>query len=178
MGCNAYNHSETCDCGFGGRPEHPPTEREPAVKWRSALGQRRTGCPHCGKGVYFVRGRNGGTFYLNEIAPRWSAKHECAALRRTSRLRVAMSQWRRQGWMPLGIVSVTEGEGGQVVEAISLIDDGAFSFRLLSGAPLSTDAPAFYRIVDELMGTLELDYLSDTTGELQGSAGLGEKLRD
>lgn len=177
MPCNAHNHAK--DCGFGGQPgTSRPDAPSPAMRWRAALARRRMSCPHCGKGVYFVRGRHGGTFYLNEILPGWSSKHECAALRRTSRPRVAMSEWRRAGWLPLGVLSATESDLGQIVDAVSLIDDGRFRFRLVQGSPLSADAPAFYRLVDPLLGMLEVDYLSDETGELVGSVALGEKLPD
>lgn len=115
-------------------------------------------------------------FYLNDLDLGWVAKHECAALRRTGRPRVASSAWRRGGWAPIAILHVVETEDGQLVSAVAMTDDTAFQFRLLNGDQLISGCPAFYRVLDTLIGTLEIDYLDDETGELEGRRALAEKV--
>lgn len=175
MSCNAHNHAADCNCGFGG--QRSASVVDPVVRHvSSALARRRSPCPHCGRLVFFVRGRSGGVFYLNDLDLGWLAKHECSALRKTSKPRIAASAWRRGGWVPIAVGQVVDTPDGQIVSAAALTDDTAFQFRLLVGGTLVSGYPAFYRVIDELVGTLEIDYLDDETGELQGNRVLAEKL--
>lgn len=125
--------------------------------------------------VYFVRGRNGGAFYLNDLDVGWDAKHECNALRKSSRPRIATSTWRKGGWTPLCFVGERFDERGQILSAVALTDEAAFEMRVLGDGQINSEHPAFYRLLDELVGTLEVDYLDDT-GELSGKRALAERL--
>lgn len=73
--CNAWNHSRSCGCGFGGDTsdhQSPLPERT----WRHAdeicwL----TKCPICGQNVFFVR-HNGGSVWFDDLGYPWP-KHGC-----------------------------------------------------------------------------------------------------
>lgn len=82
--CNAYNHDDSCDCGWGGvgyrgtpagairtlrisrSDQHPHFDTE----------TRPSKCPICGDPVFFHSNGNGDAVYFDELGPPWP-KHAC-----------------------------------------------------------------------------------------------------
>ncbi len=97
MGCNAWNHSSNCTCGWGGdtgggygdycsRPivqSPPPRISVPSgLDWRgNAVGYEtyinpNAKCPVCGDDVFFYQSPYGGKVFFDELGPPWP-KHPC-----------------------------------------------------------------------------------------------------
>lgn len=92
MGCNAWNHSLDCSCGFGGDMGNSlPIDAASAGrlsyqnnrKWQrsannliDAFLSPNAECPVCGAPVFFYRSPYGGSVFFDEIGPPWP-KHPC-----------------------------------------------------------------------------------------------------
>jgi hypothetical protein len=113
---------------------------------------------------------------MDSLDAGWSAKHLCDALRKPSKLRVAASRWRREGWIPLGILS-TRYEGTRQILYVAAFDEELdFEIAPLDGATINPDWPMFFRVIDRLSGRIEIDYLSEIDGELEGVRAQAERL--
>ena len=74
--CNAWNHSATCNCGFGGEGH---SGGQGITGSSSEDSCRLSTCKHCGKSVYFIR-HNGGAIWVNPpLGSPWP-KHPCYGL--------------------------------------------------------------------------------------------------
>ena len=80
MGCNAWNHSPDCSCGWGGA-FHGVGDRDGAGDgwhWQNtenyAVPNAR--CPRCARQVFFYRSPYGGSVYFDDLGPPWP-KHPC-----------------------------------------------------------------------------------------------------
>lgn len=92
MGCNAWNHTANCNCGWGGdtgggrgRGSWPVRtfrvtdgftwrfDRKPT--YASYVDPNAT-CPVCGASVYFYQSPYGGRVFFDELGPPWP-KHPC-----------------------------------------------------------------------------------------------------
>ncbi|MDB5469440.1 MAG: hypothetical protein JWR84_1000 [Caulobacter sp.] len=113
---------------------------------------------------------------MDSLDAGWSARHLCDALRKTSKLRVAASKWRREGWIPLGVVSTRDVDGRQFLSVVALDKELDFDIAPLAGATINPDWPMFFRVMDELSGRIEIDYLSDVDGELEGARAEAERI--
>jgi len=125
--------------------------------------------------VLFVRSRGGGCFYATQGRTRL-IRHECPKLRKPTKLRIAASEWRSKGWLPLGFIALEDTELGQVITAVSLAADGNFQLRILEGALLNPDQPVMYRNAPDLLGHIELRYLDELSGELSGAEIWAQKI--
>jgi hypothetical protein len=98
MSCNAWNHSASCDCGWGGQwhGNQPPgglgqkiisEEVRPACRSVSAECRIKFGdyhslttpnarCPVCGVSVFFYQNSYGSRVFFDELGPPWP-KHPC-----------------------------------------------------------------------------------------------------
>ena len=89
MPCNAWNHSASCECGWGGVGYgHRASISVPNTSPLHASGvydtprheEARTvptSCPYCGASVYFYRHENGGCAWFDPpLGPPWP-KHDC-----------------------------------------------------------------------------------------------------
>lgn len=97
--CNAWNHSPSCNCGWGGsghsggrwgnltraarlaiiQDARSSTGYTTIRRWRESSDDicRETTCPKCGAVVYFVR-HNGGSVWFDSLGWPWP-KHSCFA---------------------------------------------------------------------------------------------------
>ena len=93
MGCNAWNHPPSCNCGWGGdtggRASGPGIHNF-QQSWtldglyRSSISPTRfdsyvnpnARCPVCGASVFFYQSGAGGRVYFDELGPPWP-KHTC-----------------------------------------------------------------------------------------------------
>lgn len=134
MGCNAWNHPASCNCGWGGDtggrgglsawtvPTMPAADgslwsagRRPAIE---SFVNPNAHCPVCGAAVYFYQSPYGGRVFFDDLGPPWP-KHPCTDNGSPPRARVpAVSfpaptvQWIRDGWRPATITSNTESTNG------------------------------------------------------------------
>jgi len=84
--CNAHNHPAWCTCGFGGEGHLGQNwgggaygyGSTPRNTWtgHSSLDAPNAFCPVCESLVFFVRPRNGGAVWFDELGPPWP-KHAC-----------------------------------------------------------------------------------------------------
>lgn len=86
MGCNAWNHPDDCDCGWGGDTGDghvwPPA---PAAQTQFSDGfvNPNARCPVCEKSVFYYESEHGGKVWFDELGPPWP-KHPCMASRSAS----------------------------------------------------------------------------------------------
>ncbi len=95
MGCNAWNHPPSCNCGWGGvnygsnspnpLPNTDNWKRDAARRTLEKLNVRsystcyvapNAACPVCGKAVYFYANDHGSRVYFDDLGPPWP-KHGC-----------------------------------------------------------------------------------------------------
>lgn len=84
MGCNAWNHSANCDCGWGGgNNSSPPVNYASGISWSlhsnlnySSYTNPNAKCPVCGASVFFYQSPYGGRVFFDELGPPWP-KHPC-----------------------------------------------------------------------------------------------------
>lgn len=97
MGCNAWNHSSNCNCGWGGDSgggwRNGSAARTPAVKidrvvdglgvWGRVASSKfasylnpNAHCPVCGDAVFFYQSESGGRVFFDALGPPWP-KHRC-----------------------------------------------------------------------------------------------------
>ena len=118
MGCNAFNHSKDCRCGWGGEG-HTGKRSEYAGNIGSSITFRTYGdllkgftnpnakCPTCGLKVYFYESPSGGRVFFDELGPPWP-KHPCTDLGRpvflyhlkTTPKSAHVIELERSGWIP------------------------------------------------------------------------------
>ena len=122
MGCNAWNHPASCDCGWGGVnygsysvpvPQAPTglDWAKPSVSFDSFVNPNAR-CPYCGDSVFFYQSPYGGRVFFDELGPPWP-KHPCTdrSLERTQTVQIEralaprygrkIQSLRPDGWNPL-----------------------------------------------------------------------------
>ena len=176
LACNAWNHSATCNCGWGGVSYGFDTETTPlpCIREVSFLNPNAR-CPVCGDQVFFYRSPNGGAVYFDGLGWPWP-KHPCTDVGVASSARtistpagswILSAQSEKsddQGanpWTPFEIVSVVQEDAytllvGRVDYATSMIKIGIQS--LVNTEPA---IPAFIRAKPERRGIIDLSTLSD-----------------
>jgi len=116
--CNAWNHSPSCTCGWGGMGhsgkraassfgDHwaPPIN----LSYESYTNPNAL-CPVCNSPVFFYISPNGGRVFFDELGPPWS-KHPCTDTESVpKRFRVSRDNrqprdfgWVKDGWHPVEI---------------------------------------------------------------------------
>lgn len=142
-----YNHSSNCPCGWcmksGGSASRPRIQAAKPIPTYESLLIPNAVCPVCGASVYFYQSPFGGRVFFDDLGPPWP-KHPCTSTEFTSwrhqkpqkiNLMVRKPQWKRDGWIPLHIKSVTREDEWWVVKAVR-IDTRDF-VRLLTFERLS-----------------------------------------
>lgn len=90
MGCNAWNHSSNCNCGWGGDTggngpggSYRALQVVDGYTWRhdrkpthDSFTIPNASCPVCGASVYFYQSPYGGRVFFDELGPPWP-KHPC-----------------------------------------------------------------------------------------------------
>jgi hypothetical protein len=111
--CNANNHWQPCECGFGGKGHkgkrtsvdvyiHPDWIFDPKEP-RSYITHNAT-CPVCGDPVFFYQSPDGGKVYFDELGSPWP-KHPCTSTEYpdkyllTKSSTIASAQ-KKNGWKP------------------------------------------------------------------------------
>jgi hypothetical protein len=116
--CNAWNHSPSCQCGWGGQGHKgkgiPNNNSSGAglvnFKRIESYTIPNAKCPVCGCKVFYYRSENGGSVFFNELGPPWP-KHPCTDKQENKKLtpeptyfkNPILSQWQKDGWVPVVI---------------------------------------------------------------------------
>src|SRR4051794_15050147 len=74
--CNAWNHSLSCSCKFGGDSHSNQSSRDIILISFQSYVNPFARCPVCGESVFFFEASNGGRVFFDELGPPWS-KHPC-----------------------------------------------------------------------------------------------------
>lgn len=194
--CNASNHSLSCRCGFGGaghlgrggggsrgarafanlaarRGGHGYDQApwRPQLTWNGStrLDGPNAHCPVCRQPVYFTRPRNGGCLWLDEWGPPW-LKHPCMDNEvnyRNYASPLSAPEQRAPRSSPLGWRRhVDDLEVGPDEDwACSALQFDGIQLATVSTLPPAR-SPAFLRWFSGQRLYGELQYLSDTAGEL------------
>ncbi|GGE60457.1 uncharacterized protein (DUF2384 family) [Paenalcaligenes hominis] len=154
MGCNAWNHSPDCDCGWGG-VWHGSTNRgswlfnktaKRELGYQEATVESVAGgytnpnafCPVCGDAVYFYESPYGGRIFFDELGPPWP-KHPCTyhgALKESNEGIL----WHKNGWGSLSAVSITSSQADKTLYSIKGKHDGtSHQLYFLSHKPVMAD---------------------------------------
>ena len=78
MGCNAWNHSPDCNCGWGGVNYGVSAPLTSQTVWHelSSFTNPNAYCPVCGAKVFFYKFPYGGSVFFDNLGPPWP-KHPC-----------------------------------------------------------------------------------------------------
>lgn len=183
MGCNAWNHSSNCSCGWGGGNGYGGNGGVrifDGFVWR--LDRRPTAdsfvnpnaiCPVCGARVYFYQSPFGGRVFFDHLGPPWP-KHPC-----TDNGRAESSGFQRRffasgvgspdaekklhtptfdGWRPLLIDAI---EGGETFDRVKIRKSEKLPNAVLFVPAGSVgDAPSFWRWCPGDQSILEISCIS------------------
>lgn len=127
--CNAWNHSPSCTCGWGG--EGHLGRRSvfdsllPRVSISSLLRDISRGyvnpnahCPVCGESVFFYQSPEGGRVFFDSLGPPWP-KHPCTDNGRPVQRRAMMTQANEPSNISEGVFQITDGWEPLLLEDIS-----------------------------------------------------------
>jgi hypothetical protein len=162
--CNAWNHSYSCTCGWGGDGHlgrslggHSPvraTRRPGPSRFQghgkqafSSFTEPNARCPVCEANVYFYQSPNGGRVFFDELGPPWP-KHPCTDHPRggsgralpatvadsTTGLSRPAATWQADGWRPIEIGSSVKEPGTNVITCVDAVTREVFKVHL--GSPL------------------------------------------
>lgn len=140
MGCNAWNHSRSCNCGWGGVNYLSPAR--PALLPRvngygtyQSFTTPNARCPVCGDSVFFYRSPSGGVVFFDELGPPWP-KHPCMesnflhSSRNVSppkRLATLKLECEKDGWIPVQITEITKTSSKDIVKISFCTQDSSQS---------------------------------------------------
>lgn len=177
MGCNAWNHSLNCDCGWGGDTgfgwQNSPNVRAtfpkrapPPIRISTTIPNAR--CPVCHDVVFFYASPFGGRVFFDELGPPWP-KHPCTdnpkravGLRSASEMKrtaPAKTQWERDGWVRLQNLEISTESGAVYVTGDSVDPVAKHALGFLGDAEFTPDDPVYCRRAPSGTGEFELSYL-------------------
>lgn len=184
MGCNAWNHSKNCDCGWGGdtgygwqnhgssarAPSAPPPR--PVIRLSTTIPNAR--CPVCGDVVFFYASPFGGRVFFDELGPPWP-KHPCTDNPRKSvSLRSPLElkrqptrdwQWNRDGWIRLTALEIRLDDGCAYLTAQGGEPPIQYQFGWEGEPHFTADDPVYCRRSPTATGEFELSYLPINTNK-------------
>ena len=181
--CNAWNHSSSCTCGWGGdghlgRKGLFSGLIQSQVKFRTyrdllfGFTNPNASCPVCGSRVYFYSSTFGGRVFFDELGPPWP-KHPCTDTGRpVSVLAVKASvqashsiNFNRDGWAPFLCQDITPLRNDPAISQLTglINDEKKTLFALKVG--LSEGAPFLIKSVDS--GELWLSTIVSTKTEIK-----------
>ena len=157
--CNAWNHSPSCTCGWGGdghlgrRTLFSSLIQSNVVfkTYRDLLlgfTNPNAKCPVCGASVYFYASPHGGRVFFDEIGPPWP-KHPCTD-RGNAVVKLALPEFQREqinktffknGWVPYLCQDIRSLQADKsIIQLTGLIEDKKQTFfskkdGLSEGAP-------------------------------------------
>jgi hypothetical protein len=162
--CNAWNHSPSCTCGWGGLAHagrrtgglvrlRPP----PILRTVESFTNPNARCPVCDAVVFYYESPYGGKVYFDELGPPWP-KHPCTSQIVARKLEFAVTgyplkgktyAWQADGWHPLFIEALVEVDRGvykilgkwrgasvEWYAAQSLEKNSIFQVRMMAGVSI------------------------------------------
>lgn len=163
MGCNAYNHSRFCNCGWGGT-NHLPTRRSPPTLRFSGYGSYNSftipnaRCPECGDNVFFYRSPNGGSVFFDDLGPPWP-KHPCtegnftkSPQRRPPPKAYTIENLKcgKDGWLPIQITEIASTSAKEIVKiSFSASQSSQSVYLAFKQKLLDRSAPWLIKLINE-----------------------------
>ena len=128
--CNAWNHSASCTCGWGGHgnlsrrsPGYTSSQSSNSYWWVPPIARSfksyvnpNASCPVCSAQIYFYQSPYGGRVFFDELGPPWP-KHPCTDNSSIPNARIKPTSidganpgivygWQKSGWQPFLITSI------------------------------------------------------------------------
>lgn len=187
--CNAWNHSPSCTCGWGGEGHLGRTSAGgslwPRVSISSLLRDISRGyvnpnahCPICGDSVFFYQAPEGGRVFFDSLGPPWP-KHPCTDNGRPVQRKLVETQVKqatytsaevfqiKDGWEPFLLEDISSTSVPDVYRLLGLYQGQRREIFTLH-AGLQTRAPYFIRALDDGSFQVSTYWLtSSESGELQ-----------
>ena len=181
--CNAWNHSSTCSCGWGGdghlgRKGLFSELIQSQVKFRTyrdllvGFTNPNATCPACGAKVYFYSSPHGGRVFFDELGPPWP-KHPCTDTGRhvslfQSKVPLQALQsinFNRDGWVPFLCQDINPLRNDHSISQLTglIKDQKKTLFAIKVG--LSEGAPFLIRLGDN--GEIWLSTIVSTKSEIK-----------
>ena len=183
MGCNAWNHSLNCTCGWGG-DGHLGRRTQFANLVNSKITFRtyrdllygftnpNAKCPVCGCPVYFYASPYGGRVFFDELGPPWP-KHPCTDHGRpvlilpnkTSLPALSLDDFQINDWRPFLCQDISPAKGDAKISVLTgLINDQKKTlFVIMEG--LSDGAPFLIKFKED--GEIWLSTVLSTKNEIK-----------
>ena len=183
MGCNAWNHSLNCTCGWGG-DGHLGRRTQFTNLVNSKITFRTYGdllygftnpnakCPVCGSPVYFYASPYGGRVFFDELGPPWP-KHPCTDHGRpvlllpskTSLPALSLEDFKNKEWRPFLCQDISPAKGDPKISVLTgLINDQKKTlFVIIEG--LSDGAPFLIKFNED--GEIWLSTVLSTKNEIK-----------
>ena len=176
MGCNAHNHSRSCNCGWGGVNYFTPT-RPSIVPWLNGYGTYESftipnaRCPVCGDQVFFYRSPTGGSVFFDGLGPPWP-KHPCTSRSISKPLRsnnhpnarkIVKLECEKDGWLPIQVTNIAVSGVQNTVEiSISLPQSIQTVYVAFNHELLDQTAPWLIKLTSDPNADNEDSYLLQT----------------
>jgi hypothetical protein len=176
MGCNAWNHSPSCNCGWGGvnylSPERPgllPRVNEFGTSQSFTTPNAR--CPICGDSVFFYRSPSGGAVFFDELGPPWP-KHPCMESSSSPYIRVINSPavpkplslgYEKDGWNPIRVTNIAPTSTKDIVAiAVSTAHTSQILYAAFNHELLDSSAPWLIKLINDTSTVSKDSYLLQT----------------
>jgi hypothetical protein len=181
--CNAWNHSPSCTCGWGGdghlgRKGLFSELIQSQVKFRTyrdllfGFTNPNASCPVCGARVYFYSSPFGGRVFFDELGPPWP-KHPCTDTGRpVSILPIKASvqanhsiNFNRDGWVPFLCQDITQLRNDPAISQLTGLINEQKKTLFAVKVGLSEGAPFLIKSGDG--GELWLSTIVSTKNEIK-----------
>lgn len=182
MGCNAWNHSENCRCGWGGDGHLGQRTIftslvQPSISFKTyrelLLGftNPNAKCPECGDPVFFYSSPHGGRIFFDELGPPWP-KHPCTDRGRRITLTsinssepALISKVFNSGWLPFLCQDIRSVRGEKsIFELTGLLQNSKQTFFTRKNS-LSEGAP--FVVKSEEDGAVWMSTIISSKGEIK-----------
>jgi hypothetical protein len=176
MSCNAWNHSRSCNCGWGGvnylSPARPVLlPRVNGYGTYQSFTTPNARCPVCGDGVFFYRSPSGGAVFFDNLGPPWH-KHPCTAADFLPRIRVIKSpsvrtkvilECEKDGWFPLHVTNIAATSTKNIVQiSMATAHTSQIVYVAYDHALLDRTAPWLMKLISGASADGEDSYLIQT----------------
>lgn len=177
--CNAWNHSASCTCGWGGEGHLGKSSGHKGLntlftaiiyKTYSELLVGATfpnaSCPVCGFKVFFYKSPQGGRVFFDELGPPWP-KHPCTdngrevrqiELRNLTKIETPIYK-STDGWQPFLCEDITYQKFDKEVAKITGIFVDIKKTFFLKQSGLTINSPFFIKIIDNNMSISTIVHL-------------------
>ena len=163
MPCNGRNHSDGCECAFGGRKmtDTAPRWHGWSVKQAKRLMNRpNANCPRCGAPCYYICTQSGGGAYFEKLGAPW-IKHPCKDP--TINKRFDDFTPTHEGWPLMVVTELRYFPSGTFLRGLCLNDNSVLCFASRADLQIDRTRPMSFR--QTLGGHVEVSYFEADTIE-------------